>query len=530
MIRKTQPASKPVKLTDGGGMYLLLQPEGSRYWRLDYRFEGKRKTLALGVYPDVSLKEARKRRHAARTLLAEGLDPAAVRKASKSNHPPIFNPDQHAFTLAISGEGRWDWDLSSGRIGHNAQWARLMGLDERQSKHTWQEALACVHEQEREEVMAAIRNCLAGHADFEYECRIRRADGSVIWVQNHGEVRVRSSDGKPLRMTGSLHEITRQKRETLQMQRRNLFLQTIAAVNEMLMAELPEQELMSRICQELVRDGLFRMAWIGLLEQDGVRVRPVAEAGFVGDYLARADIRCDDSPQGSGPTGTAIRTDATVINDDTETSRQFALWRERAQAQGYRSSAATPIRVQGRVVGTLNVYGAEPHAFGTEKVMLLEKLAADLGVAMGHRAALTALRQSEERFRLLLEASPEAIFGVDTQGVCTFVNPACLRILGYTQEEMLGKSVHPLIHHSYPDGRPYPNEQCHVRCSTLKGKSTHADNEVHWRKDGSSLPVEYWSHPIFRDGELVGAVSILSTSPSASALNRRCAAERNPTG
>ncbi|MDO9221635.1 MAG: Arm DNA-binding domain-containing protein [Thiobacillus sp.] len=56
LIRKTEPASKPVKLADGGGMYLLLQPEGSRYWRLDYRFEGKRKTLALGVYPDFSLK------------------------------------------------------------------------------------------------------------------------------------------------------------------------------------------------------------------------------------------------------------------------------------------------------------------------------------------------------------------------------------------------------------------------------------------------------------------------------------------
>ncbi|MBU4500777.1 MAG: Arm DNA-binding domain-containing protein, partial [Gammaproteobacteria bacterium] len=112
LIRKTKPASKPVKLTDGGGMYLLLQPEGSRYWRLDYRFEGKRKTLALGVYPDVSLKEARKRRHAARTLLAEGLNPAAVRKASKSNHHPIINPDQHAFALAIGGEGVWDWDLS----------------------------------------------------------------------------------------------------------------------------------------------------------------------------------------------------------------------------------------------------------------------------------------------------------------------------------------------------------------------------------------------------------------------------------
>ena len=102
--------------------------------------------------------------------------------------------------------------------------------------------------------------------------------------------------------------------------------------------------------------------------------------------------------------------------------------------------------------------------------------------------------------------SPEAIFGVDTQGLCTFVNPACLSMLGYTQEEMLGKNVHPLIHHTYPDGRPYPKEDCHVRRATLQGKPTHVDSEVHWRKDGSSFPVEYWSHPIYRNGELVGTV------------------------
>ena len=216
LIRQARPADKPVKLADGGGMYLLLRPDGSRYWRLDYRFGGKRKTLALGVYPQVSLGEARRRRNTAKSLLAEGQDPAVVKK------------------------------------------------------------------------------------------------------------------------TGKMEEA--------------------------------------------------------------------------------------------------------------------------------------------------------------------------LGMAIGHRASLAALRESEERFRLLLDASPEAIFGVDTQGLCTFVNPACLKMLGYTQEEMLGQSIHHLIHHTYPDGRPYPKETCHVRCSTLQGVATHVDNEVHWRKDGSSFPVEYWSHPMYRNGELVGAV------------------------
>jgi diguanylate cyclase (GGDEF)-like protein/PAS domain S-box-containing protein len=504
-IRQAKPAAKPVKLADGGGMYLLLRPDGSRYWRLDYRFDGKRKTLALGVYPGVGLDEARRRRTEAKSLLAAGQDPAAVKKAGRLGGP-VIGGDEQAYALAIIGEGVWDWELQSGRVRHNVQWARLMGLDERQPEHTWQAAIACLPEPEREVVMAAIQACLDGKAAFEFEHRIRHLDGSTIWVQNRGEVVKRSAEGKPLRMVGSLREITEQKREMLVMQRRNLLLQTIAAVNELLMAELTDAELMSRICQELIRDDLFRMAWIGLVEEDGVRVRPVAEAGFARGYLAQVEVRCDDSPQGQGPTGTAIRLGTTVVNDDTETNGQFEPWRESARAHGYRSSAATPLRAHGRVVGTLNVYAPEAHAFGPDKVMLLEKLATDLGMAMGNRASLAALRESEERFRLLLDSSPEAIFGVDTQGVCTFVNPACLAMLGYTQAEMLGKNVHRLIHHSYPDGRPYPKEDCHVSCSTLDGKATHVDSEVHWRKDGTCFPVEYWSHPMYRNGELVGAV------------------------
>ena len=507
-IRQAQAAAKPYKLADGGGMYLLLKPDGSRYWRLDYRFAGKRKTLALGVYPEVSLDEARKQRSAAKSLLADGLDPAALRKSRKAELSPApGSDDAHlAHALDIIGEGVWDWDLRSGLVRHNVQWGRLMGLSGPQTQHTWQQAMACLHPQDRDPVMAALQVCLDGEAAFEHEHRVQHADGSMIWVQNHGEVVARAADGKPLRMVGGLREVTKQKRTELVMRRRNLLLQTVAAVNEMLMAELPEPELMSRICDELVRENLFRMAWIGLVAEDGVTVRPVAEAGFVRDYLAQADIRCDDSPQGQGPTGTAIRTDATVINNDAETSQQFAPWRERAQIEGYRSSAATPLRVHGRVVGALNVYAPEPQAFGPDKQMLLEKLATDLGMAMGHRAALAALRESEERFRLLLDASPEAIFGVDTRGICTFVNPACLDMLGYTREEMLGESMHHLIHHTYPDGRPYPKEACHVCFATQQGKPTHVDSEVHWRKDGSSFPVEYWSHPLYRNGERVGAV------------------------
>lgn len=82
-VKKAKATDKPVKLSDGEGLFLLVQPNGSKYWRLAYRFAGKQKTLALGVYPDVSLAEARDRRADARKLLANGADPGAVKKETK---------------------------------------------------------------------------------------------------------------------------------------------------------------------------------------------------------------------------------------------------------------------------------------------------------------------------------------------------------------------------------------------------------------------------------------------------------------
>jgi integrase len=82
-LRNTKPMAKPYKLSDGGGMYLLITPDGGRYWRMDYRFAGKRRTLALGVYPAVTLAGARERREEARRLLANATDPSIAKKIAQ---------------------------------------------------------------------------------------------------------------------------------------------------------------------------------------------------------------------------------------------------------------------------------------------------------------------------------------------------------------------------------------------------------------------------------------------------------------
>jgi hypothetical protein len=81
-VKKAKPTDKPYKLTDEKGLYVLVNTAG-KYWRMDYRHDGKRKTLALGVYPDVSLARAREKRDEARKLLADGIDPSAARKHRK---------------------------------------------------------------------------------------------------------------------------------------------------------------------------------------------------------------------------------------------------------------------------------------------------------------------------------------------------------------------------------------------------------------------------------------------------------------
>lgn len=83
-IRDAKPGEKPVKLADEKGLYLLIAPAGGKWWRLDYRFAGKRKTLSMGTYPEVGLKDARERRDEARKQLAQGIDPGENRKAIKA--------------------------------------------------------------------------------------------------------------------------------------------------------------------------------------------------------------------------------------------------------------------------------------------------------------------------------------------------------------------------------------------------------------------------------------------------------------
>lgn len=114
----------------------------------------------------------------------------------------------------------------------------------------------------------------------------------------------------------------------------------------------------------------------------------------------------------------------------------------------------------------------------------------------------------KEQFKLLLDSTVEAIYGVDVEGKCIFCNPACLHLLGYSStSDLLGRNLLELIQLRRTDSTGSPVGDGRLSSALQTGKGIHADDEVFWRADGTSFPVEYWSNPMYReDGEFIGSV------------------------
>jgi len=259
-------------------------------------------------------------------------------------------------------------------------------------------------------------------------------------------------------------------------------------------------------CHEVV-GGELMVLLLHRPDDDVLSVIAASDAPF------REDGHLQLAVQGESPLARAFRSGRHVALDDV-----FAEPGEGPVLQGWRpvrSLLAVPLVSNGRSIGVLvSLQTDKVRHYGEDEVLLMERVAGEAASAVStlrllaeRTRAQEAALKSEEQVRLLLDSTVEAIYGADPNGVCTIVNRACLDMLGYdSEDELLGRSIHELIHHSYPDGSHYPKQSCAVRLATLEGKSAHRSDEVHWRKDGTSIPVEYWSHPVYKEGELVGSV------------------------
>lgn len=135
----------------------------------------------------------------------------------------------------------------------------------------------------------------------------------------------------------------------------------------------------------------------------------------------------------------------------------------------------------------------------------LEKAVKDRTIELEN--AYGVLEENTNRLQLILDSAAEAIFGIDTDGKCTFCNKSCVAMLGYMdQSELLGKDIHNIIHHTNRDSSPSDFTDCRILRSIERAEGVHADDEVFWRADGTCFDVEYHSYPQIKNGQVVGAV------------------------
>jgi PAS domain S-box-containing protein len=181
-------------------------------------------------------------------------------------------------------------------------------------------------------------------------------------------------------------------------------------------------------------------------------------------------------------------------------------------------AVAHPLAVQAEVLGAIE-FASFRVLTATEEALLSEVLpiaAMSLQVLTRNIATeellgrtqeqARELEASEERSRLILGSTADGIFGTDTQGCITFINPAACQMLGFTPDELLGQPSHATFHYRRPNGTDYPREECPMFAAYTHGTSSRVDNEFLWRKDGTGFPVEYGARPVSKDGVLIGSV------------------------
>ncbi len=201
----------------------------------------------------------------------------------------------------------------------------------------------------------------------------------------------------------SFRDVTKRKKAEDRISRLNRLYAVLSKVNEAIVRTQDPKELYLRICRIIVEDGLFKMAWIGMIDPDTRVVTPVDSYGDTDGYLNGIRIYAADVPEGQGPTGKAAFEGKCSIVGDIEHDPRMLPWREKARLHGFRSSSAFPLYAGTSVIGALTVYSGEPQSFTDEEIQLLTSLTEDVSFAVNSMANEKKRLETEEALRRLNE-------------------------------------------------------------------------------------------------------------------------------
>lgn len=229
----------------------------------------------------------------------------------------------------------------------------------------------------------------------------------------------------------------------------------ISDTNQAIVRIKDKKSLFKQACKIAVEDGGFVLAWVGLLDKNSSKVNVIEFAGKSHGYLNKINIDLIDKARSKGITGQAFKTGKYVISNNILKDSKMQPWHKDAQKYKIYSSAAFPIKIYGKVVGTFNLYSTETNYFSKEEVKLFDELASDLSFALEFfeeerkrkQIEIELLRsksrveESERKFTAITNQATEGIALSNLEGHYVFVNPAFCKMTGYSEKELLQMTV-----------------------------------------------------------------------------------------
>ncbi|MCK6605041.1 MAG: PAS domain S-box protein [Ignavibacteriaceae bacterium] len=404
------------------------------------------------------------------------------------------NEQRYKALIEASKTGAWEYNSSDNSIWYSPEYFSMLGMDiaevEKDGKLNYNSAWeALLHPEDLDAARLKFSEYLKGASDGEYESyfRMRHADGSYRWILARGRT-IRDENGELSNLTVGTHiDITEQKKSEEEVIELNRNLENRVAERTQTLEEILVEvnALNSKLTSQT--KALNASAIVTTTDLQG-NILSVNEefcrvSGYGREELIGENFRIVSS--GYHP--------KTFWADMYRTIGSGSVWRHKICNKTKSGELFWLDTVIVPVLGP------------TRKPVEYYSVRFDVTDAV---IAEQAMAEAEEKSRLILNSANEGIFGCDMNGNMTFINLRALEMLGFTEEELMGKCVHGIIHHSHEDGTVYLLEECPMYRSYTYGEFSQIDNEVLWRKDGSHFAAEYASTPLLKDEKVIGAVII----------------------
>ena len=314
-----------------------------------------------------------------------------------------------------------------------------------------------IRPEDLEKVWNGVQRGLTLHKPFKISYRITTAnfEEKHVWEQGQG---ICSDDGELMFIEGFITDITNLKNVEKEVKHLNSILKAIRNVNQLIVKEKDRDELFKRACDILreIRD--FKLVWIGLVNENNFNISPAASSGIEESYLDSIKITWDDSPEGKGPSGMAIKNQKPYIMRNLVEDPTFKPWKAEAIKRGFSSSIAFPLMYGEKVYGSLAIYSEDFDAFNSAETSLLLELAEDIGFAIHNldveskqKEMEEELRASEEKYRTLFGNAEDAILIINDNRLVD-CNSKTLEMYGAKRSEILGETPYDLFY-------PHSNEK-----------------------------------------------------------------------